>query len=451
MAGEAGAPRESLAVTDVVAIVVGIVIGVGIFKTPAMVAANTGSGAQMLLAWLLGGAASLAGALCYAELASTYPHTGGEYHFLTRAFGQHLAFLFAWARMVVLQTGTIALLAIVLGDYASQLATLGHQSSGIYAALVILLMTWVNLRGLQLSKWAQKALALILVLGLVAVIATGLSVPVALASTAASNGHQASAFGLAMVFVLLTYGGWNEAAYISAEVHDVRRNMMRALVASIAIITVLCLLVNLAYLKALGIDAMSRSNVVAADLMRAAFGEGGADLVSLLIVIATLSSINVTMLTGARANYAMALDFPLFSFLGRWQPRTNAPANALLLQGGIALLLVWLGSLGRSGFEAMVEYLSPVFWLFFLLTGLSLFVLRWREPTVPRPFRVPLYPLTPLLFCLTCAYMLYSSLAYTGFYALVGVAVLGAGLPLWFFMPRRLGPPARQARIPEGR
>jgi amino acid transporter len=271
----------------------------------------------------------------------------------------------------------------------------------------------------------------------VVVIATGLAVPPAVAATTAGNGDAEQAFGLAMVFVLLTYGGWNEAAYISAEVRDVRRNMMRALVASIAVITVLYLLVNMAYLKVLGLSGMSRSDVVAADLMRAAFGEGGAQFVSALIVVAVLTSINVTILTGARTHYAMAHDFPLFSWLGRWQARTDAPANALLWQGGIALVLVWLGSQGRSGFETMVAYVSPVFWLFFLLTGLSLFVLRWREPSVPRPFRVPWYPLTPLLFCLTCAYMLYASLAYAGFGALVGVAVLAVGVPLLFFMSRR--------------
>jgi amino acid transporter len=172
---------------------------------------------------------------------------------------------------------------------------------------------------------------------------------------------------------------------------------------------------------------MGRSEVVAADLIRRILGQGGAKFISLLIIVSTLGAINASLFTGCRTNYALGQDFSLFGFLGRWHGRSNTPTNALLFQGVIALLLVLLGTLVRKGFVTMVEYTAPVFWCFFLLTGLSLFVLRIKEPEVTRPFRVPLYPFTPFFFCMTCGYMLQSSVAYTGVEALVGLAVLVAG------------------------
>jgi amino acid transporter len=234
-----------------------------------------------------------------------------------------------------------------------------------------------------------------------------------------------------MVFVLLTFGGWNEAAYVSAELYEVRRNMVRALLWGVGIITVIYLLINLAYLRGLGLKEMSQSEVVAADLMRRILGEGGAKLISLLIIISALGAINACLFTGARTNYALGQDFPMFGFLGKWQERSNTPTNALLFLGTISLMWVLLGAFARKGFVAMVEYTAPVFWCFFLLAGLSLFVLRFRESEISRPFRVPLYPLTPILFCFTCIYMLHSSVVYVGAGAFVGLAVLGAGaLPL---------------------
>lgn len=428
------APRPSLAAIDVVVLIVGLVVGAGIFKAPAIVAANTGGQELLMLSWLLGGALSLVGALCYAELATAYPHTGGEYHFLTRAYGGSTGFLFAWSRLAVLQTGSIALLAFVFGDYASRIYPLGAQGPALYAAAAVVLLTLVNLVGLNLTKWTQHVLTSITLGGLLVVALAGLLLDPQASHVAAPAPAtpQAPAFGLAMVFVLLTYGGWNEAAYVSAELRNVRRNMVRVLLLGVGTVTLLYLLVNLAYVRVLGLDGMERSEVVTADLMQAVLGEQAARLVSALIALAVFASINVTILTGARTSYALARDYRAFSFLGHWGA-SNAPTTALVLQAAIALALVGFGSLGRSGFESMVEYVSPVFWLFFLLTTFSVLVLRWRDPDRPRPFRVPLYPITPLVFCGACAYMFYSSLAYTGQGALLGVLLLVAGLPLLFF------------------
>jgi amino acid transporter len=441
-AGGAGGPRPLLSVADTVAIVIGIVVGAGIFKTPSLVAAQAGSADLVILAWLLGGLVSLIGALCYAELASAFPHPGGEYHFLTRAYGRGCGFLFAWARMVIIQTGSIALLAYVFGDYAASVVPLGPQGPAIFAVLSVAALTALNLAGIRHSATAQDLLVCVTTAGLLAIIVAGLAQDGAPAPTPpagdAATGFSAGGFGLAMVFILLTYGGWNEAAYVSAELRDVKRNMARALLISIGVITALYIAVNLAYLHALGVGGMARSPAVASDLMRAVLGSGGALFVSALVAVVALASINVTIITGARTNYALAQDFSLFGFLGRWNARTGTPTSALWLQGVIAAVLVLFAAANRRQFETVVEYISPAFWSFMLLTGLSLFVLRRREPDAPRPFRVPLYPLTPALLCLSAAYLLYSSISYTQEGALVGLAVLLAGVPL-LLIARRSG------------
>ncbi|MGC2517919.1 MAG: amino acid permease, partial [Burkholderiales bacterium] len=224
-----------------------------------------------------------------------------------------------------------------------------------------------------------------------------------------------------------TYGGWNEAAYISAELKQPARNMVRSLVLSIALVTALYLLVNLAYLRGLGLAGMGRSQAVAADLLGRTWGDFGTRLISVLIAVSTLTSINATMIVGARSNYALGGEWRLFAFLARWDAAAGTPRNALLFQCAIALGLIGLGAVTRKGFETLVDYTAPVFWAFFLLVGVALFVLRRREAGVARPFRVPLYPLTPAIFVATCAYLLYSSLAYTGVGAWVGVGVIAAG------------------------
>jgi amino acid transporter len=415
---------------DAVTLIVGIVVGAGIFKTPSLVATYASNETLFLLAWLLGGGVSLIGALCYAELATTYPHAGGDYHYLGRAYGQDLAFLFAWARMTVMQTGSIAMLAFVFGDYMAQLLPFGDAGISISAALAVASLTLINVVSVHQGTWTQTLLTSTKLLGVLLVVLAGLlfaSPPVA---EGVPTPRPPAAIGLTMIFVLLTYGGWNEAAYISAELRGARRNMVRSLLWGIGIITSIFLLTNMAYLRGIGLAAMSQSDVVAAALMRQAVGEAGAAFVSVLIGVSVLGAMNATIFTGARCNYALGQDFPLFGFLGRWRARGNTPTNALLLQGSIALFLVLLGTWTRSGFATMVEYTAPVFWFFFLLAGLSLFVLRTQEPAVPRPFRVPLYPLTPLIFCLTCVYMLHASIAYTGTGAAIGVAVLLAGVPL---------------------
>ncbi len=435
VAGRGARPRASLTLADTLAMVVGHVVGIGIFKAPSLVAGMSSSETMFFLLWIAGGVASLIGALCYAELGSAYPNAGGEYFFLRRAYGNPLAFLFAWARMTMIQTGVIAAIAFVFGDYAAQLLPLGAHGSAVYAAGAVAAITALNVAGTYQSKWVQNILTLALALAILGIVCAGLALGGAAAAPAAAGARTAMP-GLAMIFVLLTYGGWNEAAYLTAEMQNLRRDIVRALIFGIVIITTLYLLLNYAYFNALGLDGMRASKVVAADLMKATLGTSGAVVLSMIVMLSSLSALNASVFTGARTNYALGRDFRLFSFMGRWNERAMTPVNALLLQGAIALALVALSSLTPDGFETMVAYTAPAFWLFFLLTGISLFVLRRQKPDNPEPFRVPWYPLVPALFCAVCGYMLYSSINYAASHdpgsigAVVGIGVLLAGIPV---------------------
>ena len=423
------APRPVFDLKDAVAMVVGIVVGAGIFKLPALVAANTGDAGTMMLAWILGGAISIIGALCYAELSTSNPDAGGEYHFLDRAFGSDVARLFAWARLTVIASGSIAIFAFVFADYATQIAPLGEHSSSVYAVLLVVVLTAINLVGVRAGKTTQNLLTLLECLGLVLVIAAGLlAVPAPVDASIGASPQRA--FGLAMVFVLLTYGGWNDAAYLSAEIRDGHRNIARSMILGLAIVALLYIFVSYAYYVGLGMEALGKSQAPAADLLKRVWGNAGAAAISVIVAVAAITSANATVLTGARTGYALGRDWPLFGVLGRWNAGAGVPRNAMVVQAAIALVLVALGTWTRRGFETMVDYTAPVFWLFFFLTGMSLFVFRRWEPHASRPYRVPLYPVTPLTFCGVCIYMLYSSLAYTGRGALVGVGVLMVGAVL---------------------
>lgn len=425
-------PVPSLRLRDLVAMIVGLVIGVGIFKTPPVVAASLGSDWLVLVSWLLGGLISLVGALCYAELATTYPHAGGDYHFLTRAFGRDVAFLYGWARTTVITSGSIAFLGFALGDYATALISLGPWSSTLYAILSLLVFTALNAKGIHEGRTAQNFLTSLEALGLLVIAVVGLSLaaPAGVAPAPANAAPQSVNFGLAMIFVLLAYGGWSDAACLSAEVTSHRRNIVLGLGLGLVAVTALYAAANLGFLHAFGIAGMSGSKAIATDLMRAALGDIGATVVGAMVVVSMMTSLNATVIIGARTAYALGRDWMMLSRLGRWEAKGGTPLNALLAQGLIVLALIALGATTHDGFTSLVEYTAPVFWLFILLVGVSVFVLRWRDPARERPFKVPLYPLTPLLFCLTSAYLLYSSLAYTGRGSLVGVAVLAAGLPL---------------------
>ena len=372
----------------------------------------------------MGGVVSFIGALCYAELATAYPDAGGDYHFLTRAFGRNVSFLYAWARATVITAGAIALLGFVFGDYVSTIVSLGPHSSALWAAFIVVALTAVNIVGLRVSVRTQNVLTVVEVIGLVVVVSAGLlahSSPVIEPAPFTATPHLGK-LGAAMIFVLLTYGGWSESAYIARELKT-RRAIVDALLASLAIIAVAYLAVNAALLNGLGFFGLASANAPAAELVTRAFGPVGSSALAAFVAVATLTSINATMLVGARSDYAIGRDWSALAYLGRWNGPRAAPIVAFCLQAAIALSLIAFGSMQFDGFEAMVNFTAPVFWGFLLLVGVALFVLRIRDSQTPRPFHVPFYPLTPIVFCASCAFLLYSSLVYAASNDAVHVAL----------------------------
>ena len=436
-------PKELLSVPDGIFLVAGMVIGIGIFKLPGLVAGAAASGTHFFLAWIIGGVACLCGALVYAELASRYPETGGEYAFLRRGFGEGVAFVFAWSRMTVIQTGAIAGVAFVFGEYATQLVSFGAQSAAIWAAIGVAVLTGLNVAGTLQSKVLQKVMEILLMTALAAIAIGGIVTGGAPAP--AAQGGGGGMFTLMMIFVLYTFGGWNEGAYLAGEVRDARRNMVKVLAGGLILVTVLYLLVNWGYYRVLGLKGLADSKAIAVDTIRVIAGDKAALLIAIVVCVSALTTMNAAIFTGARTNWALGRDYRLFGFLGNWRETGSTPANALIVQLAIMLVLIWAGSTTRDGFEAMVAYGLPVFWTFLFLTGVTLFVFRRRNQETPL-FRTPLYPVVPLAFLAMAGFMIWSSYDYVmnspygpkfGNLVLAGLVVMAAGIPLYFLAKKR--------------
>lgn len=406
------APQRKLTLFDSTSIIVGIIIGAGMYKTSPFIAGNVPSSLAVLSVWLAGGAFALVGSLCYAELATAFPAEGGDYAFLSRAYGRPIGFQFAWCELWVVRPGSIGSLAFVFADYANQIVPLGPNSPVLYAAGAIAALSAVNVAGVGTGKWTQNVLTTAKMLGLLAVVAIGF-LYVAPETPAPAEASEPN-WGLAMILILYAYGGWNDMAYVSAEVRSPEKNIVRALLLGTGAVTLIYVLVNAAFLHALGFHGLRQAPAVAADVSRLALGEWGGKAVSALVAISALGAVNGMIFTGGRIYYAMGKQHRLFALMGRWSPRLGTPAWSLAAQGLIALAVV-LGfelTIGKSeagGFNRMVDYTLPLFWLFLFLVAISVVVLRFREPGTARPHRAPLYPLTPLIFAGGCLFMLHAS------------------------------------------
>ena len=329
-------PRQVLSVFSGICMMVGMVVGIGIFRTPSIVAANVSSETMFLLAWAVGGAVTLIGALCYAELASAHPHAGGEYHFLSRAYGKPVAMMFGWARCSVIQTGSIAAVAFVLGDYMARLWPLGAHASAMYAAIGVAVFTGINILGTRPGKNVQVVVTILVVTAILALIAFGVASPVhdgAAGNADAAASDAGAAFGMAMIFVLLTYGGWNEAAYLAGELEHPRRSIPKVLALGTLVLVLLYMAVNFAFLRVLGLERIRDSQTVAADMMRVVASPAGERMVSIAILLAALATLNATIFTGARVFYVMARDVTVMRWVGIWDERGTTPVNGYLLQG----------------------------------------------------------------------------------------------------------------------
>jgi len=428
-AAQTAGPRRQLTLFDSTCIIVGIIIGAGIYKTAPDVAKAVSCWWGVLLIWLAGGFLSLCGALGYAELASAYPREGGDYIYLSRAYGRWAGFLFGWMQLVVVRPGDIAVMAFVFATYARTIydPLAGQETSytqQIYACVAVAVLTAINIWGVSQGKWTQNLLTVVKALGLVAIVVIALIAPRGAGSIQTVEPFPLS---VAMILVLFTFGGWNEMAYVAAEVKNPRRNIVRALVLGTVAVTLLYLLLNGAFLYALGYTGLATSEAVAVDAVATVFPKIGGRLISVLVCISALGAVNGLVFTGARISYAVGADHRAFRLLGRWDRKTDTPALALFVQG---ILTIGLIAVLGSFIEAII-YTAAAVYFFYLATSLAVIVLRYKDRDVERPYRVTGYPVPTLVFCAVCVFLFHGAVVYKPLIAAVALGIILLGLPVY--------------------
>ncbi len=431
---ETQTPRRQLNWFDSTSVIVGTIIGAGIYTSAASVASSVTSSWSLMGLWLAGGLFSLCGAMCYAELASALPRSGGDYVYLNRAYGNWAGFVFGWLQMIVIRPGDIAIIAFAFATYFQTFFhSSGNETKGwtsFYAAVAVIVLTFVNILGVRQGKRAQNLLTSLKVLGLLGIVAIAFLAPnpkpelITTTIATSSDTTNSIPINVALIFVLFTFGGWNEMAYIAAEVKNPERNLVRSLLSGTVIVTLLYLLINGAFLRVLGLSHMSHSPAIATETVEAVFPEYGGRLVSLLICISTLGTVNGMIFAGSRISYALGTDHRVFRLLGQWEPRTETPVWALVVQGIITVALVIL----LGSFSTAVLYTSAAVYTFYLATGFAVVVLRKTAPEHERPYRVTFYPIPLIVFSGMCLFLIYSAICYrpamTGIVFLIGLVGL---------------------------
>ena len=433
-------PKQQLKLYDALSIIVGIVIGAGIYETTPLIAKSIAQPVWLISIWIIGGIISLVGALCYAELATTYPEEGGDYVFLTRAYGRKTGFLFAWAGFWLVKPANIGAIAFIFARYAQQVLPLQLDGNEFiaYAVAAIVLLTMLNINGVQTGKWIQNMLTLVKVLGLLMIVVIGLFFVVPVNETIRQESiTQDIDIYLVMILVLFTYGGWSNISYVAAEVVEPQKNILRSLIIGICLVTFIYVAINLAFLHALGIHGMMNSQSIASDVVRLSFGEPGAMAISFLICITCLGNINGMIFTNARVYYAMGQDHQLYSWLGHWNWQLDSPVRSLTLQAIITLALVILMGANEDAFERLVVFSAPLHWFFFLMVGVALFILRRKQTAKKESFKVPFYPWLPVVFCFSTGFLLFASLSYAysqrhpEAYVIIAIMLIGIAASLY--------------------
>ncbi len=423
--------------------VVGGIIGGGIFRTPAAVAARVGNPTLALGAWMIGGVVALVGAFCYGELAQRYPRAGGGYVYLREAWGPLPAFLYGWTLLLVIATGAIAAVAVTFADYTIALIGLPAHLTIPIAVAAIVLLAGINFIGVTPGAITVNVLTVLKLGALAAVIvaALALALPAGSAPHGPVLGSEALphrwplALGAALVPILFTYGGWQQTNFIAEEIVDPERTLPRALVAGVVIVVAVYLLANLAYLRVLGQDGLARSSAPAADTMRVLLGDAGGTFIAAGIAVSTFGFLDLVILVTPRVLQAMAADGVFLASLARLHPRYRTPANAIIAESVWAIVLTLTGS-----FAQLVDYVSFGDWIFFGLTVAGLYRLRARdrETGAPRPvgFMVPGYPWSPALFVAAAMLVVVSAVVANPGNAAIGSGLLLLGIPVYLWWRR---------------
>jgi len=427
VSGNKQSPQRTLSAFDGACIIVGIIIGAGIYQTTPMVAANAGSVQWILGIWALGGCLALVGALCYVELAMTVTRDGGEYAYLVKAYGKETGSFFAWIEFWIIRPGSTGPMAMLFGNYAYKLFPLFSASSDslmgkmIYAVMATTILLAVNLFGLRAGKLTQNVLTVFKVLALLilvggSVIAIGFSpdaiVPSTVEATAPMQGQSFDGFLLAMVLVMFTYGGWNDMSFVATEIKNPAKNIPRALVLGVCMVSVIYLLINIAMLMALGHAGLAASVTPASDMLKVTIGSDAEKIMELLICITALGAVNGMMFTSARIYHALGNQVSAFAWLGKWNSRLQVPARSLVVQSVVTLAMVIGFGWQTNGFELLVLFVSPFMWSFFVLLGIAMLVFRYQGLVPSDKFRTPWFPALPLVFVLSSGFITYRAADY---------------------------------------
>ena len=441
-AGEATYARR-LGLFSGTMLVVGGIIGSGVFLNPSIVARRTGSATLTMATWALGALIALLGAFLFAELGARRPEVGGGYAYLRDAFGPLPAFLYGWALLLAIATGAIAAVAVTFATYATPL--LGLPSSAIVplALAAIVLLSAVNMLGVQPGAVTQNVFTMLKLAALAALLVAAFFAPVVAAPAHATLTPPAGMRGIllavstALVPVLFSYGGWQQTNFVAAELRDPERTLPRALVLGVLIVVVVYLGANVAYLRALHVDGLAASVAPAADTMAIIAGSAGRTVIAAGIAASTFGFLNLVILVSPRVYQAMARDGLFFAGFARLHPRFRTPVTAIVFQCLVAAALVLTGSYGQ-----LLDWVVFADWIFFGTTALTLIVFRRRDAQggAEQPgFRAPLFPLTLGLFVAAALYVVFGSIASNPANAGRGVLLLAAGVPVFAYWRRRVG------------
>ncbi|HTS24830.1 MAG TPA: amino acid permease [Bryobacteraceae bacterium] len=427
-------PRK-LGLIDSLAIIMGIVIGGGIFLVPNLVARNLGSVPAILGVWTFAGVVSFFGGLACAELGTAFPSTGGQYVFLREAYGPLAGFLCGWSMFTVVRTAQVAWLAVVFALYVSYFIPLGAVASKALGVAMIALVAAVNYRGVQAGAIVQKSFTFAKLAGLMIIVASaflwsGHIVPQTNPTAAA---FSLSNFGVALIGCLMAYDGWVQVSFVAGEIQNPKRNILLSLALGCAAVIVVYLLTNLAYLRVLPIPEIAASEHVGATAAERVLGPAGGTLVSVIILVSILGGMNGCFLTSPRVYFAQAEDGLFFHQFARVQPRFQTPGFAILAQAAWSSVLVVTGS-----YEALMDYALCAIWLFYGLMVAAVIVLRRRRPDVPRPYHMWGYPATPLIFVGITAWFLVNMLVTRPMPTFAGLGLVLVGIPIFsFWAPRQ--------------
>ena len=433
---EVSKPRRQLGLFDAIMLVMGGIVGAGIFANPSEVAHRVHTPFLILGVWVLGGFIAMCGAFIWAELATRLPGTGGQYLYLREAYHPSVAFIYGWGLLLVTQTGGMAAVAIIFASYFRALTAIDWSDTGL-AAIVLLSLTAINCLGARAGSNVQSVLMLLKIVAIAALVVGGLALGGGSLKSGPLLGEPVS-FGLlksiggAMVPIAFAYGGWQTTSFVAGEMRDARRDLSRGLLMGVAGVITLYLAVNVACLRVLGPAGLAATATPASNVMRIALGERGAQWITAGIAISTLGILSQSMLTTPRVYYAMARDGLFFKSVGKLSPGSRAPVVAILLQGVAAIIIACAGTYGQIlNFEITADF------IFFGMTAAALFVLRRRQVGSDSGiYRAPGHPFTTILFVLSCAGIVGSAIVAAPANSAIALCIMLAALPVYYYWSR---------------